>query len=228
MKSLRVYKPMYRGILFIRDLVTMKNARRYNKKRRSFIPYTPTPVHLHALRYTFAIESEPNDGHSGIISPSIDKTTKGTALSNLYDDYRIKWVAIKFTPRQNVTLGEYNRNGNPHVLGTWDIAYSGKLYTIIDKNDSDIIDNLEAFIEYTHCKSVGAYKPHFVSFRPHVMLTGSEDGANGAFVSSSNCWVRTSNASVKWLGCKWLLSKSSLRIIYDVELTMYTEFKNPK
>lgn len=116
-----------------------------------------------------------------------------TEFTNLYNEYKIARVKVKFI---------YSANNQP-VTTLANITALPTIYTAVDTNDSVAPTAVSDLLQYKTFKAHRADKPFSVYFKPNYAVAAY----SGAFTSyaASAGWIDTSSVNVKHYGLKWII-----------------------
>lgn len=146
---------------------------------------------------------------------SLSDLPSATDFTNLYDQYKINCVKIRFLPQQtqSISIGSIN---NPRA--------NTRFFSAIDYNDGNPPTSVDELRQYQTCKYTPCLRQHKrVIFKPKILDT------NGFSISP---WMSTATPNANYFGIKIAVepmeSTSTLTMTYTVECTYYMSFKQVK
>lgn len=157
---------------------------------------------------TFTVKSKLNDFGNA------------TSLKALYDEYRIKKIAVKIIPLQATPQqGAFGNADNP-ILPT--------LYTCVDYTDDTAIGASD-ILQYQDCKVDVFNATHYRSYYPKM------DASSVVGTISSSGWAPTTYDTNLWYGLKGCFQNNrgvgigiATYAVYQIIVTAYLEFRNVK
>lgn len=138
-----------------------------------------------------------------------------TDFTNLYDQYMIKAVQVKFIPRVSEVSAGASAMGN--------------LWIILDYDDSVVPGSLNQMLQYQNVKRSQNNKIHTRYLKPAIANEVFATGIATAYNAKKNVWLDATNDAVEHYGIKiWVdqLPAGSATIQYDVVTKFYLAFKN--
>lgn len=149
----------------------------------------------------------------------LNQLTNFTEFTNLFDNYRVNKLLLKFVPRSTVN----QQTGN---------AFLGEFISVIDYNDVVTPSSSAQLMEMdTHRKTTG-FRTHARMWTPSVLTPQYSVGGSGSFVSNPRFkqWINSSNPDISHYGFKMSYDNTSnvAPVVWNVFLTAYMSFKNVK
>lgn len=172
-----------------------RRRRRYGVRRTRISSRLSTGVHY--FKRTFqstAIEVNNISTIVGSYSFKLSDLLNYTEFSNLFDEFMILGVKIKFIP--SVT----GADANP----TSSIVTMPNLFTCIDY-DSAQTPTLSEILQYPNVKITKASSIHSRYFKPHVAYLTYKTALTSGYGSKTNVWVDFENPDVPHYGLLWCL-----------------------
>lgn len=188
---------------------------KYSKKFRQNVQYFTRHADLGSITYNASSSTATN----GVVYFSLSQLTDSSEFSNLYDMYKIKAVKITFIPHANVTFG----NGDVS-------AYSNRLLTCLDFNDSTVADP-NTIRNYATCRIKPNNKIHSRYFYPKPLAEYANADSGTVLANKGNPWFSTNNRTVRYYGLKYSVSHPDSTgfttgdVLYRVEVKFYLSFK---
>lgn len=147
---------------------------------------------------------------------SLNDVPSATDFTNLYDQYKICAVQMKFYPSQTMTS-----NLNPLERAN----ANARFLSAIDLNDSTAPLTANEVRAYENCQVSSILDVHERFIKNPLYLNNS--GQN------TNDWVSTTNDSLNWNGLKIFIEPcnatgANQTLVYHVEAIYYLCFKNVK
>jgi len=142
----------------------------------------------------------------------IGATGNATALTSLFDQYRITRVEVMFVPQSA-------------LVSAGATATSGMLHTVVDYDDASNLTSEQAALSYQNCLSSSAADGHFRDFQPHCAVA-TYQGALTAFSNVKSPWIDASFPNVQHYGVKWVGTIASTATEVQVYATLFTEWRN--
>lgn len=140
----------------------------------------------------------------------------------LWDQYRINWVKLWFTPMMNSK--DFATGGDFRVQ---------PFYTCVDYNDSATPANTQEVMNYANAVRHTAFqKPFFVFLRPHFLTMVYQSAIATSYKSCSPDWLDTASDSIPHyavkFGCEGMaFAGASLDIkVFAVSIKMSISFKS--
>jgi hypothetical protein len=131
-----------------------------------------------------------------------------SALTSLFDQYRIAKVEMLFIPQIILT------NGN-----------SGRFTTVIDYDDNGSPGSENSLFEYQNALTCSGADGQYRTFVPHAAVALY----SGAFTSYGNVpspWIDAASATVQHFGLKYAWSPTDSTLKFDVMVQFHTEWRN--
>lgn len=138
-----------------------------------------------------------------------------TEFTNLYDQYKITGLKVKFVPR-----------GNSSDITTQNNISS--LFTVIDTDDGNPFTNVDQALQYQSLKMTRSTQTQIRYFKPKFNIGAINQVAGGVIGKvNTNGWLDCTSDSVIHYGIKTALTAgASQSVIYDLMVTVYLAFKN--
>ncbi len=174
----------------------------------------PTPFRQFAYTVNITQQASLVDT-AGALTFVYSQLTNATGFSDLWDQYRVKYLEFNFTPLIN-TFG---------TVG----ALAGTLYTVVDKDDSVTPSSITVVREYSSVQT-HVHEPFTVRFRPGI-LTGAYNGTavTGA-VSADPPWIDCAVNNIPHYGMKYVLTGGAvgqtLLQVFKCDVYVGIEFRN--
>lgn len=173
-----------------------------------------------------------NDGEFGVLTfdlKSLLSTDEMTAWAELYDQYQIKGVKVRFVPKFTElslvsTVGTTAGNATAAVP---------EIATVIDIDDKDTITYQE-MLEYSTFRRQRFNREHKRYLIPRAATMIYNDTISTAYgPMSRRQWLDVDNNEVPHYALKWIITPSSYNsetvghsIYYDMYVDAYLAFKN--
>lgn len=143
-------------------------------------------------------------------------------FSNVWDQYRINKVVVKFIPMANV-----NQTGSAFT------ANPGVMATVIDYDNGGVaLTALDQYEQYPNCKIVPAVRmsPHTRIITPHINIgTQNQGGAILAATNTKKQWIDCAQPNIAHHGLKVYIdayASAGSAQTWQVFATYYLSFKN--
>lgn len=144
-----------------------------------------------------------------------------TELTNLYDQYKIKSVQLKFVP--TVTGSDMNPQATSVALPS--------IHSVLDFSDATALTSLNDYLQYSTYKQTAPLKTHKRFIYPK-QLQYAQDQSTGlsALADVKNIWVRSESPNINHLGCKVMIPAASTSFAFQFEVyaTYYVLCKQTK
>jgi len=139
-----------------------------------------------------------------------------TEFTNLFDQYRIHMIRMRFRPRFNFAA----------VVSTTDIM--PRLYTVIDYNDANPITGVAQLRQYQTLKETNFDADHVRCFKPKVAVA-AYSAAFTSYMSVTGGWIDTGSPAVQHYGLKGLVEAGhagqvNLQV-WSIETEYFLEFR---
>lgn len=149
-----------------------------------------------------------------------------TSYKALYDDYRIVWVKVIFSPL--VTSIEAVATPNA-------VVRAQPFYTVIDYNDNTSSETVAELSAYGNCKIHPMFgRPFYVFLRPKVLEMLYLGPASTAYQAKPGGWISTDNDGVPHYGVKYASNGCNFGaagsdiILFSVSIQYGLEFRCQK
>lgn len=199
-------------------------TKKRNVVRRRFIPRGISPlgqvVTIKRSYYSGSLASNGNTAQNftGLgLSFNVSDLPNYTEFSNLFDQYRIRWVAIRVIPINNVAYANTEGVQLPDVLAA------------VDMDDATAPVDLNAMHQYSNCVVFGAMAaPRTIGFRPAIAGVCYQGATAVGYTVRQNDWVNMANL-VPWYGIKFgvhnELDHTAITYKYRLFITLTMEFR---
>lgn len=199
---------------------TLRRRRRYTRRRTMRRPLTQRALKVHHFKRTFALDyitSAAGSDVLGAYSFTLSQLPNYTEFTNLYDQYRINKILIKFVPNVN----------SADVAAAATIA---QFNTVLDFNDATPLGSLNACFEYGNWRMSRGTQIHTRIFRPSTLDATSTSGAITATNPTWRQWISTANSDVPHFGLKYCAEPTAGNSDIDWRpyVTMYLSCKSVK
>lgn len=148
-----------------------------------------------------------------------------SSFGGLFDAYRINKVVVSFTPM----LGAYTSiNG---VAASTSGTFDQPLYTVIDRDDHNVLTNLSQAEEYESLKMTPSYRKHKRVLTPAVaMEVYKAGGLSNGYSQRYKQWIDMGTNDVDHYGIKGVIQGASTntnnrRAAWVVRVKMYFSAK---
>lgn len=179
-----------------------------------------SPRNVYSYKRTLFLQSNIQVGavndYSNHFGFTLGMLPNASDFTNLYDEYRVNKVVIKFIPKFSATL-----------QGTGIANYMNQVHTALDYDDSLALPTATAIQEITqyqsHRMTMGA-RMVTRTVTPKVELTGSSVQAPKAYQ-----WLDCDNTASLHNGVKLVIPKcdnATSLLVYDTQMTVYLSFRN--
>lgn len=160
-----------------------------------------------------------SSGVGGALSFSLNQLPNVTEFTQLFDQYRINKVVLKFLPVINQI--NVDANSNNMIVPFF--------YTVIDYDDGSAPTSGADLQQYASCKVVSANKPFTRVVIPRTSTPVYRSGVSAAYLSNNaRQWIDCNYVDVPHYGVKYWGNPTyaNNQIGYRVEGIMYIAFKN--
>lgn len=162
----------------------------------------------------------------GAFSFSLNDLPNVTEFTTLYDRYKIKKIVLKLIPKVSQTVTQ-----SPGSMSI--VANSrGHLFSAIDYDDVAVPPAVDTLLQYPNCKRTPTDRIHTRIIYPCIrsvlynVADSSSLGFSTAF-SPQRRWIDCTMPKVQHYGLKWWLTQTNgIEVSYDIETTVYIQFKN--
>uniref|UniRef100_UPI004047F021 hypothetical protein n=1 Tax=Orrella sp. TaxID=1921583 RepID=UPI004047F021 len=163
----------------------------------------------------------------GAIRFSLADCLNHTNFTNMFDQYRINTVVVKFIPHMTEMVNKpYDDTTTPTSGGT-----IPNLCVAVDRDDATVPASYNELKARSKSRIVPATKPLTFKLRPSRLIATYDAGAANAYtVDVSKRWINSSSPNLNHFGLKYALEDSSPAnaYIYEVEIMYYLSFKDRK
>jgi hypothetical protein len=144
-----------------------------------------------------------------------NQCTDFTALSGVFDQYRIVAIECTAIPRINSATGGSTT------------AMSGQLYTVLDFDDNSILGSVAAALAYENCIASPAYQVQRRCFKPRVALAAYGGVSFSAYANAAAQWIDCSSSTVVHYGLKACCDAGTTGAlqIWDLQIRSHVEFR---
>lgn len=201
---------------------TLRRRRRYTRRRIMRRPLTKRALKVHHFKRTFALDyitSAAGADVLGAFNFYLAQLPNYTEFTNLYDQYRINKILIKFVPNVN----------SADVAASATIA---QFNTVLDFNDSTPLASLNNCFEYGNWRMTRGTQVHTRIFTPSSLdAVANTGGTTPSFVNPTwKQWIATSSANIPHFGLKYCAepTASAGDIDWRPYVTMYFSCKSVK
>lgn len=196
-----------------------RRPRRMMRRRTLRRPLMRRAMKVHHFRRTFKASNiaSTTTGVLGGYSFSLDQLPNYTEFTNLFDQYRINKIVVKFIP---------NHNSSDVSVGTQVIS---NFNTVIDPTDATAPTSGAELYEYQNWRLTRGISAHTRVFTPaslDVVATATTASANPTWKQ----WLATSSPDVKHYGLKYYAEPSNANgdTYWFPYITMYFSCKSTK
>ena len=202
-----------------RTTTASKKATKYRKryKKESLSVYSNNRLHFvkrHVDYFTFALSKTTVTGNGWVFR--LNNVPGYTEFTNMYDQYKICGVYMKFYPSQtqNATAASLDNS-----------AANARFFSAIDYTDAVAPASTDVIREFENCEVTSILDVH-EKYKKNPKFINS----TGQVVSD---FVETTNASLNWYGLRTAqdatsATGSATALTYSVECVYYLCFKNIK
>lgn len=202
---------------------TYRRKRTYRKKRTYKKKKISNKTHMFKRNVELLDVASGATDTFGAYNFSLNDVPGVTEFEQLYDSFRINMVKVSFIPLSNVTVS--SSTGASTAL----TAYSNRLFTVIDKNDSVPAASIDELRQYSTVKWSPNSRIHKRIIYPRLI---SETSGAGTYNVKGKPWIAmnsTASLNSNYYGLKWGLEGSQVATqAYRVEAVYYLEFKSSK
>lgn len=139
----------------------------------------------------------------GSLAFSLTDVPNYQEIQNLYDQFKIVGIQLKFIPFVNVS--QINPTSFPVSSDLQVISsHAVRLFTALDFNDVDVPTSVDDIREYSTCKETPLTSTHKRYFVPKAVLEASQGGNDYFF--RTNPWINVNNAGKSHYGIKYAFS----------------------
>lgn len=201
-----VFKRSRKGSRKIRRKFRRKSSRRVRAARR-----------VHYIKRTFSsamFVSSTTAATLGAYSFQLSDLPNYTEFTQLFDEYKICAVKVKFMPLQSETN-----------TGTTTNYQMMPFFTVIDPDDTTAPADLNTLFQYESLKAHFPLRPFSRYIKPR-MSVGAYSGAFSSYANVKPGWVDASSPSVQHYGLKIGLAATP-NVVYSWQmiLTYYMKFR---
>lgn len=156
----------------------------------------------------------------GALTFQLDDLPNYTEFTNLFDDYRINAVSLKFIP---------NRNSSDFAGGVAPPGISN-FYTVFDYNDATVPGAVNDLMQYPNLKITQSSRMLTRTLRPASLDVVSAGGTTASVNPKWKQWLSTASPDVNHYGLKYCLDAFSAAnaVTYQVYATFYISCKSVK
>lgn len=150
---------------------------------------------------------------------TLGNLTSATDFTNLYDQYRINFVSVKFWLKID-----------PGAQTAAAASYP-KFYWYRDYDDDGFPSNLNEMRENSKCKVIvmNPNRPITVAYKPNVLQTVYASTTTNTYKPAFNQWTDMANTSTKHYGFKWAIDDlTNTNYKVDLETTVYFQCRQPR
>lgn len=209
-------KRTYRKRRYQRGVKRSFRRRKFGRSRRAGVHYYKRSYMTSFNTYNWALMN--NQGWDFFLS----QLPNYTEFTNLYDQYKISRIKVKFI---------YSANSQD-VTTAANITALPNLLTVVDNNDSTALTSAGDYCQYKDFRIRRMDKPCSVYFKPQFAVAAY----SGAFTSyaSKTGWIDCASYNVKHYGLKFGVDPmfygdgSSVTGRVQCILTYYMKFRAPK
>jgi hypothetical protein len=208
--------------------------KRVYKKRRNYrgLPRLLIPKADYSCRLKIAsplqITNITTGPTLGSIKFNLGQCLNNTAFTDLFDQYRINLVVVKFMPQNTQIVNKpYDDTTTPTTGG-----FIPKFVVCQDRDDATVPASYNEVKARQRSILVEATKPITIKMRPSRLIASYNTGATdfGFTVDTTRRWINTANQNMDHFGLKYALEPASPAnaFSYNVEIYYYMSFKNRK
>lgn len=207
---------------------TKRRPRRYNRRTRTRRlmrhgyknPYLANKIYSFKQRVDFGeVVAASGSAMTYDFAPSLSDLSNKAAFKDLFDQYRIVGLKLRFDPQVSQIVNTTNLSPVlPDLL----------MYSVLDFNDAATLSSTAKATEYQTCKITRFSKPHIRYFKPCVVQNTTDSAANSYNKTYQSPWIATTNDLIAHLGVKVLTDPNSGSGTWrwSVSATYYIQFKN--
>ena len=156
-------------------------------------------------------------GLQGAITFRLSNVPGVTDFTNLYDEYKICGVKVRFIPRTNMA--------NTSLLAGDVPPYNARFLSAVDFNDNSPPTNADEIRQYENCKVTPLLVEHERYIDKPLFLNTTGQNVND--------WISTGSATTLHYGMKYFVeptntSAAANNFTYTIELIYYLCFRNIK
>jgi hypothetical protein len=145
------------------------------------------------------------------LSFSLSLVDQVTALTNLFDQYRLDMVEVMLIPRLEAQISAPGNNG--------------LLHSVVDYDDANNLTTAGDALDYDNCLVTSGLNGHYRRFVPHLALA-AYSGAFTSFANSQPTWIDAASTGVQHYGVKFALTPAISSQIFDMVARLHFSFKN--
>lgn len=211
---------------------TRKRKTSYKPKRRWGVPRLPIVKADYScmLRNTevITIANTTSGPRLGSITFKLSDCLNFNNFTNMFDQYRINTVVVKFTPHMTEMVNKPFDDTTTPGSG----ATIPNLCVAVDRDDATLPISYNEVKARSKSRIVPATKSLTFKLRPSRLIASYNTGPSdvGYTVDTTKRWINSSNANMNHFGLKYALEDSSPAnaYIYEVEILYYLSFKDRK
>lgn len=150
-----------------------------------------------------------------------NKATALTNLTNMFSEYRLKWVKLQFKLRQSVDSSGVT-GVRPRLY--WSRTWNGVTSNLLPSSLGDIMENGDF-----QTRVLDAERPVTIFIRPRASNPVYQTGATWAYNTKDSGWIHTDYPAVEHYGLQFAVDSFTDTANYIDVLTTYgLEFKGYK
>lgn len=157
--------------------------------------------------------------YQSVTNVTLSGVTNSSDFVNLFDQYRIQYVVMKFWLRID-----------PSAQAAASASYP-RMYWCRDKNSSTVLSQTEMRERGdTRIAVMNPNRPVVIKFKPNLLnqVLYSAVGTS-SYEPVYNRWIDTSSAGTFYYGCLWNIDDlTNTNYKVDIETTLYIQCKNTK
>lgn len=173
---------------------TLRRRRRYTRRRIMSRSLTKRALKVHHFKRTFALNFISSSSAGDVLGAylfTFSQLPNYAEFTNLYDQYRINKIVVKFIPTHNSSDVSVAAQSIPNFN------------TVLDFNDATPLTLQSQLFEYQNWRMTRGTQVHTRVFRPSTLDATSTSGAITATNPTWRQWISTVNSDVPHFGLKY-------------------------
>jgi len=145
-------------------------------------------------------------------SLTVAQLDDATALSNVFDQYRVDFVELWVWPK--------NMGGT-----TTAVTDVGILYSAVDYDDANAASTLGQMEDFNSLNFTPGDQGHYISFKPHIAVA-AYSGAFTSFTNASDQWIDWNSTGVQHYGLKFATTVATTAVTYTAQIRLTVSNRN--
>jgi len=145
---------------------------------------------------------------------NINSLDQLSALTSLFDQYRIIMVEVVTIPHTSATTSS---SGNP-----------GQLISVVDYDDANSFSSVAQAYDYENAIIGNGTSQHYRRFQPHAAYALYAPSTFTSFGNIASPWCDAASPSVAHYGVKFAWTTTDSQYSQDVEVRLHTQWRNTR